>query len=97
MFNTTTALNQVFEWQAQWIAEIELGNAALPSRDEMAADIEAKRRWIATAYQNASPRHTIEEEHLPYRRELKRAMKRMRSLASNARGTTARSSARADA
>ena len=25
--------------------------------------------WISKAYQNASPRHTIEEDHLPYRRE----------------------------
>jgi cation diffusion facilitator CzcD-associated flavoprotein CzcO len=81
-FNTTTALNQVFEWQAQWITEIELGHAALPPREEMVADIEAKQHWIASAYQNASPRHMIEEEHLPYRKELKRAMKRMRSLRS---------------
>jgi cation diffusion facilitator CzcD-associated flavoprotein CzcO len=89
MFNTTTALNQVFEWQAKWIAEIELGHAALPSRDEMVADIDAKQRWIASAYQNASPRHMIEEEHLPYQRELKLAMKRMKSLASGRRGTGA--------
>jgi dimethylaniline monooxygenase (N-oxide forming) len=88
MFNTTTALNQVFEWQAQWIAEIELGHAALPSREEMVADIEAKQRWIASAYQNASPRHMIEEEHLPYQRELKRAMRRMRSLASGRRAAS---------
>jgi cation diffusion facilitator CzcD-associated flavoprotein CzcO len=84
MFNTTTALNQVFEWQAQWIAEILLGNAAPPSPAEMMADIEAKQHWIAGSYQNASPRHTIEEEHLPYRRELRQAMKRMRSLAARA-------------
>ena len=82
MFNTTTALNQVFEWQAQWIAEIELGHAALPSPDEMVADIEAKQRWIAAGLANASPRHMIEEEHLPYGQELKRAMRRMRSLRS---------------
>ena len=98
MFNTTTALNQVFEWQSKWVTEVELGHAALPSRDEMAADIEAKHRWIATAYQNASPRHTIEEEHLPYRRELAHAMKRMRTLArSGGTGEPAAQPARADA
>ena len=82
MFNTTTALNQVFEWQARWIVELESGRAILPSREEMVADIEAKQRWIASAYQNASPRHAIEEEHLPYGQELKRALRRMRLLAS---------------
>lgn len=89
MFNTTTALNQVFEWQAQWIAEIELGHAMLPSREEMVADIEAKHRWIASAYQNASPRHMIEEEHLSYRLELKSAMGRMKSLAASRRAAVA--------
>jgi cation diffusion facilitator CzcD-associated flavoprotein CzcO len=89
MFNTTTALNQVFEWQSKWIAEVELGHAVLPPPDEMIADIDAKREWIASSYQNKSPRHTIEEEHLPYRRELVRAMKRMRSLAARPAHATA--------
>jgi len=72
MFNTTTALNLVFERQARWICAIERGEAALPSPEEMRADIEAKKQWIANHYQ-ASPRHTIEEEHLYYLDELDRS------------------------
>jgi dimethylaniline monooxygenase (N-oxide forming) len=69
MFNTTTALNLVFERQARWICAIERGESTLPSPEEMRADIEAKKRWIAKHYQS-SPRHTIEEEHLYYLDEL---------------------------
>jgi hypothetical protein len=77
MFNTTTALNLVFEQQAKWLCELMLERAALPPVDEMKRDIAAKRRWIAERYQNASPRHTIEEEHLPYFRELRRSLRQM--------------------
>ena len=69
MFNTTTALNLVFERQARWICTLERGEAALPSPGEMRADIEAKKQWIARHYQE-SPRHTIEEEHMYYLDEL---------------------------
>ena len=69
MFNTTTALNLVFERQARWICAIERGEAALPPPEEMRMDIEAKKQWIARHYQE-SPRHTIEEEHLFYLDEL---------------------------
>ena len=72
LFNTTTALNLVFERQARWICAIERGEALLPSPDEMHADIEAKKRWIAKYYQD-SPRHTIEEEHMYYLDELDRS------------------------
>ena len=69
MFNTTTALNLVFERQSRWICAIERGEAMLPSPEEMRADIEAKQQWIAKYYQS-SLRHTIEEEHLYYLDEL---------------------------
>lgn len=69
MFNTTTALNLVFERQSRWICAIEGGEAALPSPEEMRADIEAKKHWIEKHYQS-SLRHTIEEEHLYYLDEL---------------------------
>ncbi len=72
MFNTTTALNLVFEHQARWICAIESGEAALPGADEMRADIAAKRAWIARYYKE-SPRHTIEEEHMYYLDELRRS------------------------
>ena len=69
MFNTTTALNLMFERQSRWICAIERGEAALPPPEEMRTDIEAKKRWIAMYYQ-MSLRHTIEEEHLYYLDEL---------------------------
>lgn len=72
VFNTTTALNLVFERQSRWICAIERGDATLPSPEAMRADIEAKRQWIAKHYE-ASLRHTIEEEHLYYLDELDRS------------------------
>lgn len=69
-FNTTTALNLVFEHQAKWIAAVEAGRMKLPSPAEMERRIEEKQDWIARYYKD-SPRHTIEEEHLFYLKELK--------------------------
>ena len=73
MFNTDTALNQMFEWQAQWLRQFELGKAMLPSADEMWADINAYRAWVRSRYKR-SDRHSIELEHLPYTRGLFRAL-----------------------
>ncbi len=74
MFNTTTALNLVFERQARWICALERGEAALPEPEEMRADIQAKKDWIDRHYKQ-SLRHTIEEEHLFYLDELERSEK----------------------
>jgi dimethylaniline monooxygenase (N-oxide forming) len=78
-FNTDTALNMVYEHQARWVRDIELGKAKLPSIAAMEADIAAKREWVETHYK-ASPRHTIEEEHIPYIGELKKSIRQMRRL-----------------
>jgi dimethylaniline monooxygenase (N-oxide forming) len=69
-FNTNTALNLVFEHQARWLAAIEAGRGKLPSVSEMWKAIHHKRDFIARYYKD-SIRHTIEEEHLYYLRELK--------------------------
>jgi len=79
-FNTVTALNMVYEYQARWVRDIELGEASLPSKAEMQADVAAKNRWVEEQYKE-SPRHTIEEEHVPYIGELKKSMKYMRRAA----------------
>ena len=79
-FNTDTALNMVYEYQARWVRDIELGEASLPSKAEMQADVAAKNRWVEEQYKE-SPRHTIEEEHVPYIGELKKSMKYMRRAA----------------
>lgn len=73
MFNIDTSLNQVFEWQAKWLREFEVGNAVMPSAAEMRADMDAYRAWVQRSYKR-SDRHGIELEHLPYYRGLIRAM-----------------------
>ena len=73
-FNLDSALNMVYEHQARWVREIELGSIRLPNREDMLADIERKNRWQYSNYRN-TPRHTIEEEHVPYILELKHSLK----------------------
>lgn len=80
MFNTTTALNLVFERQARWICAHESGAALLPDAAAMRADIAAKQDWIARHYK-PSLRHTIEEEHLFYLGELERSEREARARA----------------
>ena len=87
MTNITTALNVNYEHQARWVREFILGNAVLPSPEEMRADIEAQDEFIRTNYK-ATPRHAIEEEHLRYfpalRKSLREAVARGRRLAPEA-------------
>lgn len=73
-FNTDTALNMVFEHQARWVREHLLGNAALPPAAEMRRAIAERAAWYGAQYK-ASPRHTIEEEHVRYLTDLARALK----------------------
>lgn len=79
-FNTDTALNMIFEYQARWVRDIELGQAKPPSPAEMRADIEAKRAWVSANFKH-TPRHGLEEEHVPYLKELERSAKEMRKAA----------------
>jgi dimethylaniline monooxygenase (N-oxide forming) len=79
-FNTDTALNMIFEHQARWIRDIELGVAVLPPVEAMRADIKAKHDWVAANFKG-TPRHGLEEEHVPYLKELRRAAKAMRQAA----------------
>ena len=76
-FNTDTALNMVFEHQARWIRAIESGEASLPDVPSMQSDIKAKADWVLAHYKNTD-RHTIEEEHVSYLKELARSLKSMR-------------------
>ena len=74
MANVTTALNVSYEHQAKWVREFIVGNAALPSAQEMYADIEEQDEFIRTHYKQ-TPRHTIEEEHLRYFPLLKKSLR----------------------
>ncbi|MDE2007452.1 MAG: NAD(P)-binding domain-containing protein [Rhodospirillales bacterium] len=75
-FNTDTALNMVFEHQARFVREILLGNAALPDAAAMRAAIAARAAWYASRFKH-TPRHTIEEEHVRYLNDLRRATREM--------------------
>ena len=79
-FNTDTALNMVFEHQARWVRDVELGAAQLPDESTMQDDIARKNDWVAKYYK-ASGRHTIEEEHVPYLKELATSARQMRARA----------------
>ncbi len=71
-FNTDTALNMVFEHQARWVRDIIAGKVQLPPPDVMRQNVEAKAEWVHTHFKQ-TPRHGIEEEHVPYLAELKKA------------------------
>ena len=79
-FNLDSALNMVYEHQARWIRDVELGLAKLPTEAEMRADMKAKADWQSNTYRN-STRHTIEEEHVPYITELVRSRAAMKKRA----------------
>lgn len=83
-FNTDSALNMVYEHQAGWVRDIELGRARLPDDGEIRRAIAAHKAWVSRVYRD-SPRHTIEEEHVPYIQALKKSLKAMRR---NVTGTT---------
>ena len=48
--------------------------AALPSRDEMMAAIEARSAWVARHY-GATQRHAVQEESKLYYRDLDKSLK----------------------
>lgn len=79
-FNTDTALNWIFNHQAKWVAEIELGNARLPDTNEMRIAIRNRRDWLKEHYRD-TPRHSLEEESVPYVQSLQRSLTQMRKLA----------------
>lgn len=70
MINSTTALNRNFENQMRWVVDLERGVCALPTREKMYAKMRQKNAFIAEHYKD-TPRHTIEEEHVIYFRELR--------------------------
>ena len=57
----------IAEAQAEWIADLLLGKAALPSAPEMRKEIAAYDRWLKKRFV-ASKRHTIEVDFHPYLR-----------------------------
>jgi len=96
MIMTTTALNWSFEEQSRWVREFILGNAVMPTREEMLGEIEEKNAFIAKYYKE-SPRHHIEEEHMYYFMELHKSLRRgkWRRFCQRIRGCFSNESSRA--
>ena len=63
------------EAQAEWVADLLAGEAALPPAPEMREEIAEYDRWLKKRFV-ASKRHTIEVDFHPYLREIKRERKR---------------------
>jgi cation diffusion facilitator CzcD-associated flavoprotein CzcO len=59
-----------FEIQGKWVASIESGQSLLPPRGEMHEDIDRKRQYNQEKF-HGSARHALEEEAIPYQREIK--------------------------
>jgi dimethylaniline monooxygenase (N-oxide forming) len=73
------AIMPIAELQAEWIADLLEGRAALPDpvtmRSEIAAEQEAMRRRYV-----ASPRHTIQVDFQPYMRQLQSERRRVEGI-----------------
>jgi hypothetical protein len=65
----------IAEAQAEWIADLLRGKAALPSASEMRKEVAAYDRWLKKRFV-ASKRHTIEVDFHPYLRAIGRERKR---------------------
>lgn len=80
-FNVTGGGNiRMMDDQAEWVAELETGHAALPDAATMDAAIDAERASIARLYPD-SPRYGLELDPRAYRRSLAAERKRGRRAA----------------
>jgi dimethylaniline monooxygenase (N-oxide forming) len=77
MINLDTPINFACERQARWIVAIECGGVALPSKEDMLADITAKRAWVEKTFGTAN-RHSLQEDSVAYYAELSRALRKGR-------------------
>jgi cation diffusion facilitator CzcD-associated flavoprotein CzcO len=64
----------IAEAQAEWVADLLRGRAALPPAAEMKAEIAAYERKMSKRYV-ASKRHTVEVDFHPYLRQIRRERK----------------------
>lgn len=68
------AIMPIAEAQAEWVADLLAGSAALPSAAEMRQEIAAYERKMRKRYV-ASKRHTVQVDFHPYLREIRRERK----------------------
>jgi dimethylaniline monooxygenase (N-oxide forming) len=70
----------IAEAQAEWIADLLRGKAALPPASEMRQEIANYERWLGKRFV-ASKRHTIEVDFHPYMRQIRHERKRSTQVA----------------
>jgi dimethylaniline monooxygenase (N-oxide forming) len=63
------AINPMIELQARWVIRVFKGERQLPSRVEMDKDTDERLSQMSRRYV-ASPRHTLQVDHLAYCDEL---------------------------
>lgn len=80
LVNVNGSANQVYERQAPYMVAVEKGEAVLPNPAEMREAIARKAAWVARYYPG-TPRHTIEEEPVPYFQDLARSLRAARRRA----------------
>ena len=73
------AIMPIAELQAEWVADLLEGSAALPEPDAMKREIEREEAAMRKRYV-ASTRHTIQVDHHPYMRLLNKERRRRRGL-----------------
>jgi len=69
------AIMPIAEAQAEWVADLLDGRAALPSGEEMRAEVADYERRMRKRYV-ASKRHTVQVDFHPYLREIRKERKR---------------------
>lgn len=85
MLNAASHSNPwAYERQVLWLREFILGNAVMPSIEEMERDNDAKDRYVAKEFKGTI-RHTIEEEPVRYFPELAKSLKAALRRAATAR------------
>ncbi|HEY1596311.1 MAG TPA: NAD(P)-binding domain-containing protein [Thermoleophilaceae bacterium] len=79
------AMMPLAEAQSEWVADLLAGDSALPSRDDMWKEIDARRQALSRRYVK-STRHTIQVDFFPYLRELDKERKAGRRRRSRGQG-----------
>lgn len=79
------AIMPLAEAQSRWIADVLLGNVALPSRAEMARAIDRERAAMRARYVR-SERHTMQVDFHAYRERIERERRVRARAAAGARG-----------
>jgi cation diffusion facilitator CzcD-associated flavoprotein CzcO len=71
------AIMPLAEVQSEWVAQLIMGKAQLPSPEKMKADIAAEKSKMQKRYKS-SPRHTIQVDFYPYKNMILREIKKSR-------------------